>query len=236
MWEKIRVVFTIPELRQKILLTLFFLAIYRIGWQIPLPVVDQSKMTAYFKSDAGGRCAVMLGVPFHWRKLHRDSVGDKALHTILTEADILSPWSVGRFRTPKEVAATVQQHWREDKAWCRKASLGYLPVVLPGFSWHNLRAGKAKLDQIPRRGGKFLWQQFVSAKSAGAEMVYIAMFDEVDEGTAIFKCTNDPPVGASPFLDYEGLPTDHYLWLAGEGARLLRGKPGLSVEFPKRRD
>ena len=35
MWEKIRVVFTIPELRQKILLTLMFLAIYRIGWQIP---------------------------------------------------------------------------------------------------------------------------------------------------------------------------------------------------------
>ena len=29
MWEKIRVVFTIKELRQKILLTLFLLAIYR---------------------------------------------------------------------------------------------------------------------------------------------------------------------------------------------------------------
>ena len=35
MWEKIRVVFTIRELRQKILLTLLFLAIYRVGWQIP---------------------------------------------------------------------------------------------------------------------------------------------------------------------------------------------------------
>ena len=31
MWEKLRVVFTIPELRQKILLTLLFLAIYRVG-------------------------------------------------------------------------------------------------------------------------------------------------------------------------------------------------------------
>jgi preprotein translocase subunit SecY len=53
MWEKIRVVFTIPELRQKILLTLLLLAIYRIGWQIPLPIINQSAMTAFFGSQAG---------------------------------------------------------------------------------------------------------------------------------------------------------------------------------------
>jgi preprotein translocase subunit SecY len=53
MWEKIRVVFTIPELRTKILLTLLLLAIYRIGWQIPLPVVDSGKMANYFKATEG---------------------------------------------------------------------------------------------------------------------------------------------------------------------------------------
>ena len=41
MWEKIRVVFTIPELRQKILLTLLLLAVYRMGFSIPLPFIDQ---------------------------------------------------------------------------------------------------------------------------------------------------------------------------------------------------
>jgi preprotein translocase subunit SecY len=54
MWEKIRVVFTIPELRQKILLTLLFLAIYRIGWQIPLPIVDTTEMTKFFQQAGGG--------------------------------------------------------------------------------------------------------------------------------------------------------------------------------------
>jgi preprotein translocase subunit SecY len=44
MWEKLRVTFTIPELRQKILLTLLFLAIYRVGWQVSLPMVDQNQM------------------------------------------------------------------------------------------------------------------------------------------------------------------------------------------------
>ncbi len=53
MWEKIRVVFTIPELRQKILLTLGLLAIYRIGWQIPLAIVDVDEMTRWSAGDFG---------------------------------------------------------------------------------------------------------------------------------------------------------------------------------------
>jgi preprotein translocase subunit SecY len=58
MWEKIRVIFTIPELRQKILLTLLFLAIYRVGWHIPVPMFNQEKMQEVLakqqKSGQGG--------------------------------------------------------------------------------------------------------------------------------------------------------------------------------------
>lgn len=42
MWEKFRAIFTIPELRQKIFFTLILLAVFRVGYQIPLPVVDQA--------------------------------------------------------------------------------------------------------------------------------------------------------------------------------------------------
>jgi preprotein translocase subunit SecY len=51
--EKLRIIFTIPELRQKILLTLGLLAIYRVGWQVPLPIVDPRAMTD-FAQEAGG--------------------------------------------------------------------------------------------------------------------------------------------------------------------------------------
>ena len=61
-----------------------------------------------------------------------------------------------------------------------------------------------------------------------------AMFDEMDEGTAIFKCTNDPPLGDSRFLTLEGLPSDHYLWLTGMGGKLLRGEIKASEELPQR--
>ena len=53
MFEKIRIIFTIPELRQKILLTLGLLAIYRVGWQVPLPIVDPAAMRA-FAEESGG--------------------------------------------------------------------------------------------------------------------------------------------------------------------------------------
>ncbi len=52
MWEKLRVIFTIPELRNKILLTLLLLGIYRVGWQIPLPIFDQA--ASQNAENAGG--------------------------------------------------------------------------------------------------------------------------------------------------------------------------------------
>lgn len=53
MWEKIRVVFQIPELRRKILLTLGLLAVYRVGFQLPLPIIDQGKVNAFQQGGSG---------------------------------------------------------------------------------------------------------------------------------------------------------------------------------------
>jgi preprotein translocase subunit SecY len=51
MWEKIRVIFTIPELRSKIFFTLILLAVFRIGSHIPLPVYNQEALQ---KNAQGG--------------------------------------------------------------------------------------------------------------------------------------------------------------------------------------
>ena len=85
-------------------------------------------------------------------------------------------------------------------------------------------------DLAPRLRGQFLWSQFQGARRAGASMVYVAMFDEVDEGTAIFKCANDAPLGQkSKFLNFEGLPADFYLKLVGTGGRLIQGQLSLKA-------
>jgi preprotein translocase subunit SecY len=46
-------IFRIKELRQKIFITLLFLAIYRIGFHIPLPVVNQFELSRRMGSEEG---------------------------------------------------------------------------------------------------------------------------------------------------------------------------------------
>ena len=53
MWEKFRAIFTIPELRTKILFTLLLLAVFRIGYQIPLPIVDEARLVENSRSGSG---------------------------------------------------------------------------------------------------------------------------------------------------------------------------------------
>src|SRR5688500_17261138 len=54
MWDKFRAIFTIPELRQKIFFTLLLLAVFRVGYQIPLPIVDESEINKQIQSGSGG--------------------------------------------------------------------------------------------------------------------------------------------------------------------------------------
>ncbi len=182
------------------------------------------KLIEFLKNDpdAGG-CTVMVGVPTYWRELNLDTVNDPALLEVLKTADIISPWTVGRYTTPTEAARYAENTLKPDLAWCEQRGINYMPVVFPGFSWHNMKG--SQINQIPRLQGQFLWSQFLNAKGAGASMVYVAMFDEVDEGTAIFKCANNIPVGEkSEFLTFDGLPSDFYLKLVGEGSKLIRGE------------
>ncbi|MGB0578965.1 MAG: glycoside hydrolase family 71/99-like protein [Limisphaerales bacterium] len=200
--------------------------IWGVGFSDPkrrysLAVVEEFIRFVKDNPDYGG-CSVVLGVPTGWREQKFDATDDNSLHRILQMADVISPWSVGRYAKMEEIERHAEDYWRLDQLWCRTNKLDYLPVVFPGFSWHNMHAGKRPLNEIPRQGGRFFWKQMLEAKGAGARMLYVAMFDELDEGTAIFKCTNDPPTGKSKFTTYEGKPSDHYLWLTGQAGRLIR--------------
>lgn len=66
MFGTIQNIFKIPELRKKLLFTLLMLCIYRVGFHIPLPGIDQEKMTAATKqSDSStpiGRMADYLQI------------------------------------------------------------------------------------------------------------------------------------------------------------------------------
>lgn len=182
------------------------------------------QLIEFLKNDPEvGGCTVMLGVPASWRELKNDAVNDPELLKIIGMADIVSPWTVGRYANVPDAAHYAETLLKPDLAWCNEHGIDFLPVVFPGFSWHNMKEDGPS-NQIPRLHGQFLWSQFCNAKQANVSMIYVAMFDEVDEGTAIFKCANDVPVGEkSKFVTLEGLPSDFYLKMVGAGTKLLRG-------------
>ena len=178
------------------------------------------KLVQKLKADG---CSVLVGTATGWRAQDRDASQRADLHELLRMADVISPWSVGRFGDLPGVDHHAKNYWARDIAWAKVNGVDYMPVIFPGFSWHNLTKGKSPLAHIPRLQGEFMWKQVVENKKAGADMIYLAMFDEVDEMTAIFKCTDNPPVGnGGVFLGMEGLPSDFYLKLAGKAGKLMR--------------
>src|ERR1700744_36950 len=146
-------------------------------------LAECKKLVEFFKNDAeSGGCTLMLGVPANWRELKGDAMDDPMLLDICAKADIISPWTVGRYADTAGAARYAENNLKPDLTWCKDHHIDYLPVVFPGFSWHNMKDGP--LNQIPRQRGQFLWAQFCQARRANVSMVYVAMFDEVDEGTA----------------------------------------------------
>lgn len=204
--------------------------------------IGLQRLIDFLKNDTVyGGCSVMLGVPTFWRELNADCLNDPYLHELIKQCDIVLPWMVQRF---SPLLHNDMDRYRDiildDIKWCKENNIGYVPCVCPGFSWHNLSRSEFPDDvkpvgSIPRQGGRFYWQQISTALLAGAEMLYIAMFDEVNEGTAIFKCSDNPPVSdVAKFIGIEGMPTDHYLWLTGEAGKMLRNEKPLSFKMPIR--
>jgi hypothetical protein len=174
----------------------------------------------FFKEEE--KVTVLGGVAAHWRTLDGDSHREPEWANVYRSFDIISPWTVGRFGSPMEADAFARNVMAQDIANTRARGQDYMPVLFPGFSWHNLQHGAVPLNQIPRRCGVFYREQATNAMRLGATMLYTAMFDEVDEGTAIFKLAQSPaqlPAGAQlliPDPDTCKRQNDLYLQIAGQ--------------------
>ncbi|MDR0937796.1 MAG: xylosidase [Mediterranea sp.] len=213
--------------------------------------------------------SIMLGVPTYWRQRSNDALPDAKLHELIKAADVIMPWFVGRYGNDNY--SNFHSLIASDIAWCEKEGVEYAPLCYPGSSDRNMHPNNVT---NPRLGGQFLWNQMYHCVKSGAQMIYIAMFDEIDEGTAIYKCLNKSDVpGDESDLEYyvayrngsyqvfrsmpadadryewvrkasdlnvifegveDGLPTDHYLWLVGQGRKMLRGEVPLKSSWPAR--
>ena len=182
----------------------------------------------FFEKANPYRATLVGGVPWSWRR-EKDPEWSRAFRRL----DVISPWNVGHSLKVGEQRHASTITCKDDLAESQRSGMAYLPVIYTGFGWTNLKGPQAAGQTLPRLGGEFFWRQFVAASDLNIEMAYVAMFDEVDEGTAIFKVSNTPPRQAR-FQTYEGRPSDWYLRLTGEGSKLIRGETRNQKQIPIR--
>ncbi len=200
----------------------------------PGTAAQLQELLNWFKTGAPAqyRASVKLGVDPGWRS-HAS-----AWQTAYRSASVISPWTVGRYSDDNGADSWRSNKIAPDLAALKNTGVNYMPVVWPGFSWWNLQNHSTPFNQIPRRGGRFFWRQTYNAQAAGANMIYVAMFDEVDEGTAMFKIAENasqtPSTGRFLTLnaDGENLPSNWYLRLMGEASRMLKKQRPLVATMP----
>jgi hypothetical protein len=219
------------------------LSVWGVGFSstrnVPRDPETALRIVKWFKDDAPPeqRVTYIGGVPARWRTLSKDSMKEPGRQEVYARMDVIQPWTVGRYTNGTSADRWRQEAIEPDFAKTKENGQLYMPVVFPGFSWANLKPD-TKPNQIPRNGGRFLWTQAWNARQAGARMLKIAMFDEVNEGTAMFKLaakrSDAPEQGYWLTLDADGLglPSDWYLRLAREITRMFHGETQPSEKMP----
>jgi hypothetical protein len=215
------------------------LAVWGLGFiEHPGTPAQAMELVNFFENNPDPKYQVTLmgGVPTWWRILKGDSLTDPGWADYYCSLDILSPWTVGRYTSDMEVDL-YKLTMIQDMAAASACGVEYMPTIFPGTAFHNNDHSNL-FNATPRRGGNFYWRQVYNAVSIGVPMIYNAMFDEVDEDTAMYKIAataNDQPVGVDLVsMDTDGysLPSDWYLRLAGSASQMLRAEIPLALTIP----
>ncbi len=76
MWQALGNIFKIPDIRKKVLFTLFIIVIYRLGAHVPTPGIDGNALNQFFQRVSGSSGGNLLGVMglFSGRALQRATI------------------------------------------------------------------------------------------------------------------------------------------------------------------
>eukprot|EP00579_Thalassiosira_antarctica_P017962 CAMPEP_0201927842 /NCGR_PEP_ID=MMETSP0903-20130614/19609_1 /ASSEMBLY_ACC=CAM_ASM_000552 /TAXON_ID=420261 /ORGANISM="Thalassiosira antarctica, Strain CCMP982" /LENGTH=633 /DNA_ID=CAMNT_0048466135 /DNA_START=34 /DNA_END=1932 /DNA_ORIENTATION=+ len=213
------------------------LRIFGIGFE-SVKVTDTNRLADlidWFQNRAEPKYRVFLigGVPSAWRDLDNDSREEPEWKGIYDSLDGIHPWHVGRWQDIKGFDNYYNSKISLDADYCNGKRILYMPTMWPGFSWHNLK-DNSPVNQIPRLGGNFMWRQaYKYVADSNIKTIWMAQFDEVDEGTAIMKvaATEDDLPTEGNWLTHDvgghSLPSDWYLRLCGEAQKMLDGETRL---------
>ena len=191
MLEKLRIIFTIPELRRKVLLTLFLLAIYRIGWQIPLPMIDQEAVSSFAKNMSGNLAKFLAKVSvFSGSQLNQATIFGLGIMPYISASIILQ--LMGTVYKP------LEELKKEGEAGRKKINeyTRYLTVVLcliqsAGYLWFVVMAGNTDgtgNGNMPARAFEngagnltFMWQMTAILVMTCGSVFLMWLGEQIDE-------------------------------------------------------
>jgi hypothetical protein len=185
----------------------------------------------WFKSQG---CYVIGGVPNNWRTCTGDSKA--GFENVYKAFDMISPWTVGRYSNSIGIDIFKTDYLIPDMNYCHTYGIKYQPVIFPGSSWSNWHTGPQ--NEIPRNKGKFMWQQVYNLQQLGIKNMYVAMFDEYDEGTAILNMADSyymiptDQYFVTSSADGTYISSDFYLRLVGKATKVIRGIDPVTENVP----
>lgn len=184
MLEKIRVVFTIPELRRKIFLTLFLLAIYRIGYQIPLPVVDQEQIAEFSKNMSGSVAAFLNKVSvFSGSQLNAATIFGLGIMPYISASIILQ--LLGTVYKPLEELKKEGEAGRKKiNEYTRYLTLFLCLIQSAFYLWFVVMAQNMTFDSFSSEAtGKlsFFWQVIAILIMTAGSIFMMWLGEQIDE-------------------------------------------------------
>jgi preprotein translocase subunit SecY len=167
MFRSLLHVFQVKELRHKILFTLGMLAVYRIGFWIPLPGVDQGRMVEFFRTaveseSAAGRAAQYVAI-FSGGSFSQSTIFGLGIMPYITAAII--------FQLLSSVSPAIKKIQEDGPSgrvkiqeWTRYATVGL--CLVQGIGW--LSYIKAQGLVMPAMAANPVWWlTSISALTAG---------------------------------------------------------------------
>jgi len=196
-------------------------------WGLSFPMYNFSIETAdaiaeYFKTDPvyGGNYLIG-GVRWDWRT--HAAFQDWTNH--FQRYDGLLSWM-----------PPGANNYADDAQQLTAWGMDYFPHVWPGFSWAHLQQEPPEESYFePRNGGDFFWQKTCDALGSNPGRLFVGMFDEYDESTAIMPMSDDPPDSYTEwgrFITNTGKPSDWWMQLTGQAKEMLLGQRPLDCQLP----
>lgn len=148
-------------------------------------------------------------------------------------ANMIMAWMVG-----KTAASNWPALYTNDLNYCAAHNIDYQGDMYPGFAFYNTNPSVDPKNQIPRSHGNFMWSQFAGGQQAGLKSIYISMFDEMNEGTAVMNLAENassiPSGNYFLTLDADGthVTSDYYLRLINDGAKMFKGTIAYTATNP----